>query len=89
MYYLMEPRDMNRPSKQVIQDFLRFLIDKKKEQSIHSYISIKNAISIFAIPFGSVPLKKGTPLYRGRIHEQVDHHYTKITDLSNRQDLNS
>jgi len=80
---------MEKPSRQVIEDFLQFLINKKKEQSIHSYISIRNAISIFAIPFSSVPLKKGTPLYRGRNHEKPNQFFTKITELSNRLDVNN
>ena len=38
-------------SKDVVYNFLDFLLIKKCERSIDSYITIKNLINIFSIPF--------------------------------------
>lgn len=78
----------NYPSKDVIYDFLDFLLLKKREKSYDSYISIKNAINNFSIPFPRITLKKGMKLFRGRVHNNNIEYYDKITDIGPQVDFN-
>ena len=71
-----------------ISDFLTFLVDKKKEATIKSYISIRNALDLFAIPFPCITIQAGTPLFRCRLHDDPkEEPFKKITELALRQDL--
>lgn len=71
------------------QKLLTFLVDKKKENSIHSYISIRNALYLFAIPCGKITIPAGTALFRCRWHDRSDQFFTKISEISYRKDVNN
>ncbi|HLO59218.1 MAG TPA: hypothetical protein VK179_10780 [Bacteroidales bacterium] len=68
-------------SRETILGFLNFLVAKKLENSASSYISIKNALNIFAIPFPIIRISKGTPLFRARINENENILFNTVQDL--------
>ena len=78
---------MNNLTGPSISEFLNFLVEKKNEASLKSYISIRNAIDLFSIPFGTITISAGVPLFRCRIHEELNRPFTKVTELTHRQDL--
>ena len=70
-----------------IKQFLQLLIDKKRLGTIHSYSAIKKAIFKYSIPFGYLPIRAGTPLFRGRVNDNVGEFFNKITDLCHQTDI--
>lgn len=78
---------MEKSNKQHIKKFLEILGAQMEKSSYHSYISIRNAIRLFSIPFGTILLKANTPLFRCRLHEEDNQLFTKISEISHRTDL--
>lgn len=70
-----------------IKQFLQLLIDKKRSGTIHSYSAIKKAIFKYSIPFGYLPIRAGTPLFRGRVNDNIGEFFNKITDLCHQTDI--
>jgi len=70
-----------------VQDFLKFLLDKKNENSIDSYVSIKNSIALYSIPNATIVIPAGTALIRGRVHDDPNKYFTQISEISHNQDL--
>ena len=78
---------MEKSDKQLIKEFLEILGAQRDKSSYHSYITIRNAIELFSIPFGTIPLRANTPLFRCRLHENDNQLFTKISEISHRTDL--
>ncbi|MBN1186429.1 MAG: RES domain-containing protein [Bacteroidales bacterium] len=68
-------------SRDTILDLLNFLVAKKLENSPSSYISIKNALNIFSIPFPIIRISKGTPLFRARVNDNENILFNTVQDL--------
>jgi hypothetical protein len=75
-----------KTNKQLIKEFLE-IIGNQRDNFFRSYITIRNAIDLFSIPFGTIPIRANTPLFRCRLHENPDQLFTKVSDLSHRTDL--
>jgi hypothetical protein len=80
---------MENPFSNNGKGLLNFLLDKKRENSIHSYISIKNALLLFDIPCLIITIQSGTTLFRCRWHDKKNQYFIKINDLSFREDMNN
>lgn len=72
---------MKNPTPEVIEHFLDFLVAKKSDSSFESYISIKNAINEFSIPYPAVSVPKGKLLFRSRLHLNNEEFFSSIHDL--------
>lgn len=69
---------MNPVSSKDIFDFLDFLVANKNENNVTSYISIKNALYNFSIPFAFIVIPKGTPLFRLRVHDKFTENLEEV-----------
>lgn len=78
---------MNSPTDKEIRDFLEFLLEQKSRKQLNSYISIKNAISQYSIPFPSINIPKGKILYRARRHNENCNFFEDIDNISYRKDI--
>lgn len=73
-----------KPSRNEIIQFLNFIMEEKNKKKLESYISIKNAFMIYAIPFPSITIPKGKIFYRTRIHSKGEDFFENISDISYR-----
>ncbi|MEA3495864.1 MAG: RES domain-containing protein [Bacteroidota bacterium] len=79
---------------EVIKDLLSFLVEKKLDNNISSYISIKNALYSFSIPISKVAINQGIPLFRMRVHDEIHTNleealFHEIKDVGHRLDYNN
>lgn len=76
------------PDSKTIDSFLEFLQKCKETCAFESYIAIRNAISLFSIPYPVVSLVPGKILYRTRVHERNEGFFENPFDLWHRRDVN-
>lgn len=74
--------------KEISEEFIRFILDRKANNNVESYIAIKNAINFFSIPLARVICKKGQLVFRGRINENRNHFFTKDIEIGSRTEVN-
>jgi len=78
---------MELVSREIIYDFLDFILKMKEEKTVKSYISIKNILNAFSIPLSYTKIPAGTPIFRNRVHEnpknRIDENlFQRIEDIS-------